>query len=223
MSSSLPCNIPVVLEFVAKNIFLKVDSSKLDLLAVAQGKPLPCPDFKILDVGAGFGKWGFLIRDTFDVMLFQNFVKDDWKINITAIEPFSKCVTSLQDKIYNKIIREEFFDCVDGLGYFDLVILGDVIEHFEKEKGYEVLDKLFEHTNNIIVSTPNGFLPQSAWADNALEIHKSGWLLEDFEKYNVKEHRLVKDELFKDILASFPDVPDEAKQDISLLVLWLQK
>jgi len=223
MSSSLPCNIPVVLEYITKNIFSKVDPSKLDLQAIAEGKPLPAPDFKILDIGSGFGKWGFLIRDTFDVMLFQNFNKEDWKLDITAIEPFPNCITPLQENIYNKIIKKEFFDCIDDLGQFDLVIFGDVIEHFEKEKGYEVLEKIFEHTNNIIVSTPNGFMPQGAWAENELEIHKSGWTIEDFSKYNVKEHCIVEDTMFKDLIASFPNVPEEYKQTISLLVLWLQK
>ena len=57
MSSSLPCNIPVVLEYVAKNIFSKIDISKLDLKTIFEGKPIPAPNFKILDIGAGFGKW----------------------------------------------------------------------------------------------------------------------------------------------------------------------
>ena len=223
MSSSLPCNIPVVLEYITKNIFSKVDPSKLDIQAIAEGKPMPAPDFKILDIGAGFGKWGFLIRDSFDVMMFQNFNKEDWKIDITAIEPFPNCITPLQENIYNRIIKKDFFDCIDDLGQFDLVIFGDVIEHFEKEKGHEVLKKIFEHTNNIIVSTPNGFMPQGAWAENELEIHKSGWTIEDFNNYNVKEHRIVEDTMFKDLIASFPNVPEEAKQTISLLVLWLQK
>ena len=223
MSSSLPCNIPVVLEYITKNIFSKIDPSTLDLNSLVEGKPLPAPDFKILDIGAGFGKWGFLIRDSFDVMTFQNFNKKDWKIDITAIEPFPNCITPLQENIYNRIIKKDFFDCIDDLGQFDLVIFGDVIEHFEKEKGHEVLKKIFEHTNNIIVSTPNGFMPQGAWAENELEIHKSGWTIEDFNNYNVKEHRIVEDTMFKDLIASFPNVPEEAKRTISLLVLWLQK
>ncbi|MHA1721273.1 MAG: hypothetical protein ACTSXK_17275, partial [Promethearchaeota archaeon] len=172
---------------------------------------------------AGFGKWGFLIRDSFDVMSFQNFKKEDWKLDITAIEPFPKCITSIQEQIYNKIIKKDFFDCIDDLGQFDLVIFGDVIEHFEKEKGHEVLKKLFEHTNNIIVSTPNGFLPQGSWAENELEIHKSGWTINDFNKYNVIEHKIAEDTMVKDIIANIPNIPEEMKKTISLLVLWIKK
>jgi 2-polyprenyl-3-methyl-5-hydroxy-6-metoxy-1,4-benzoquinol methylase len=223
MSSSLPCNIPVVLEYVAKNIFSKIDSSKLNLSDIAQGKPISAPNFKILDIGAGFGKWGFLIRDTFDVMTFQRFNKKDWKMDITAIEPFPNCITPIQEQIYNRIIKKDFFECIDELGQFDLVIFGDVIEHFEKEVGHKVLKKILEHTNNVIVSTPNGFMPQGAWAENQLEIHKSGWTIKDFKKYNVVEHKVIKDNMFKNILETIPNVPEEFKKPIGLLVLWIKK
>ena len=67
MSSSAPCNIPVVLEIIAKNIFKKINSQDLIAPTNSEGKAVNLPNFKILDVGAGFGKWGFLIRDSFDV------------------------------------------------------------------------------------------------------------------------------------------------------------
>ena len=156
-------------------------------------------------------------------MSFQNFDKKDWKIDITAIEPFSKCITPIQEQIYNRIIKKDFFECIDDLGKFDLVIFGDVIEHFEKEKGYEVIEKLFEHSDNIIISTPNGFLPQGAWAENEKEVHKSGWTIKDFSKYNVVEHKVVEDTMFKEIINNMSNVPDEMKKPISLLVLWLKK
>ena len=116
-----------------------------------------------------------------------------------------------------------FFECIDELETYDLAIFGDVIEHFEKEKGHEVLKKLFEHTDNIIISTPNGFLPQGAWADNEREVHKSGWTIEDFKDYTVVEHKVVEDTLFKDIISSLPNVPEEMKKPVELLVLWIKK
>lgn len=222
MSSSLPCNIPVVLEYIAKIIFSKIDPSKLDFSKISEGKPLYAPEFRILDVGSGFGKWGFLIRDSFEGILFQNYNKKDWKIDVTAIEPFSRYITPLQEQIYNRIIKKDLLGCVDELGQFDLVILGDVIEHFEKGKGHEILAKLFDHSDNVIVSTPNGFMPQGAWAENELETHKSGWILNDFESYNVVEQKIVEDTMFKSIMANMPTVPEEFQQPISILILWLK-
>jgi len=223
MSSSVPCNIPYMLNLVAKNIFSKIDVAQLDFNGIAQGKPIPLPEFSVLDVGFGFGKWGFLIRDTFDVMAGQNFNKEDWKINITGVEIFDKCITSIQKKVYDKIIKKDIFKAIKRLGSYDLVILGDVIEHIEKEKAHSLLNKLFEHTENILVSTPLGFMPQGAWAGNENEIHKSGWELSDFKDYHVVEYKILKDELYTDILKNIPDLPKEVAAEIKLLVLWIHK
>lgn len=223
MSSSVPCNVPYILNLIAKNIFSKIDLSQINFQKVAEGKSIPLPDFKILDVGCGFGKWGFLIRDTFEVMIGQNFNKKDWKIHITGVEPFDKCITNIQKELYHNIIQKDIFDVLPDLGKFDLIIMGDVIEHFDKEDAYKLLDLLFEHSENIIISTPLGFMPQGAWADNKREIHKSGWKLDDFKKYNVVEHRILKDNLFLDMMKKIPNLPEEMKNGIHLIVLWLKK
>jgi len=226
MSSSLPCNIPYVLSLVSKNIFAKLDFKKLNIKDVMDGKPLPLPKFSVLDVGLGFGKWGFLIRDTFDVMMGQNFKKADWKIHITGIEPFSKCITPIQKEVYNKILKKDVFEVIDKLGKYDLIMFGDVIEHFEKDKAYKLLDKLLQHSDNIIISTPLGFMPQGAWAGNEREIHRSGWVPEDFKKYHVVEYKIIEDDLFSDIMKkeikSIPNLPKDAI-GVKLLVLWIKK
>ncbi len=223
MSSSVPCNIPYVLKLVAKNIFFDADISQIDFRRISEGKPVPLPEFSILDVGCGFGKWGFLIRDTFEVMLGQNFRKQDWRISITGVEPFDRCITGIQKDLYHKIIQKDIFEAFSELEKYDLVILGDVIEHFEKRKAFELLNKLFKHSDNIIVSTPLGFIPQGAWADNHREIHKSGWDLEDFEKFNIVEYKILQDKLFLDILRQIPNISEEMKNGIKLIVLWISK
>jgi 2-polyprenyl-3-methyl-5-hydroxy-6-metoxy-1,4-benzoquinol methylase len=121
-------------------------------------------------------------------------------------------------QLFSQDFREDVFDCIDALGRFDLVILGDVIEHFEKEKRYVLVNKLLEHTDNIILSTPNGFMPQGAWAQNEFERHKSGWTVTDLSPYTVVEHQIVRDTLYSDILANIPSFPDHLKNPASLLV-----
>jgi len=212
-----------MLSLIAKNIYSKIDYSNIDFNGIAMGKPLPLPEFSILDVGMGFGKWGFLVRDTFEVMAGQNFRKDDWKIDLTGVEMFDKCITPIQEQVYNKIIKKDIFDSIDELVKYDLVIMGDVIEHIEKPQAYELLDELFKHTDNILVSTPLGFMPQGAWAGNKNETHLSGWKVADFKNYNVVEHKIFKDELYTDILKNIPNVPKEMNYQINLLVLWLRK
>lgn len=109
-----------------------------------------------------------------------------------------------------------------ALGHFDLAILGDVIEHFEKAEAYDLLGRLFEHTENITVSTPLGFMPQRAWAGYERETHKSGWEARDFEAFHVVEQQMVRDELVSDVLRWIPGIPDEMKEGIPILVVWLR-
>ncbi|MCK4786738.1 MAG: hypothetical protein KAV87_23470, partial [Desulfobacteraceae bacterium] len=56
----------------------------------------------ILDVGVGFGKYGFLSREYLE--LFDGREKfDDWKRTIDGIEIFKDYITSLNKMIYDKI------------------------------------------------------------------------------------------------------------------------
>ncbi len=224
MSSSLPVNIPYVLDLISKNIYSRVNPVEINLFDNLKGKPRFLPEFRILDIGVGFGKWGFLIRDTFEVMIAQNFDRKDWKIYLTGIEPFKKCITSIQKEVYNEIIQKDVFDAMAQLGDYDLIIMGDVIEHIEKERAHHLLEKLLEHSNNIIISTPLGFLSQGAWAGNEKEVHKSGWELDDFKNYRVVEYKILKDTLFVDLIKMKGlNVPKSRVSGIELLVLWLKK
>lgn len=176
MPSSTPIHIPYMLELMKKI----TESPK-----------------KILDVGIGFGKWGYLIREYYEVLWNQRFTKQDWKIRIEGIEIFPKYICEVQKIIYDKIFQKDVFSVFQKLRQYNFIILGDVLEHFEKNRGYLLIDRLFEHTNDIIIATPNGYVPQDNWGGNVSETHKSGWTIDDFEKYNVIEYKTLKDNLFE--------------------------
>lgn len=69
---------------------------------------------------------------------------------------------------------------------FDTVVLDDVIEHLDKERGRELLDEALRVCRRgVIVRTPNGFCRQDSDPWNAggdyWQTHRSGWVPEDFE------------------------------------------
>ena len=78
----------------------------------------------------------------------------------------------------------------------DSVVLSDVIEHLDKNDGYELLIELERVARNqIAIFTPLGFMPQhfdgagDSWGFNETELqtHRSGWLPSDFnEAWNFK-------------------------------------
>lgn len=144
-----------------------------------------------LDIGIGFGKMGYLFREYFDVKKDLVYQPKDWKLQITGVEIFSDYISDVQRIIYNKILIGDVFDILPTVKTFDLAILSDVLEHFAKEQGYNLLDELFKHVEGIIIGTPQGFLNHPSRNENSREAHLSGWVLDDFKKYTVVEKAIV--------------------------------
>ena len=60
--------------------------------------------------------------------------------------------------------------------------LFDVIEHFPKRQGFELLERCERLTcKYIVVFTPNGFVEQGPEHGNEFQRHLSGWFIHDFE------------------------------------------
>lgn len=134
----------------------------------------------VLDVGAGYGKWGFLLREQLD----WNPGRLDpsaWKARIVGVEvhPYQ---SPLHEWVYDEIVRADVLDIVDSCVGYDLVLLSDVIEHIGKEAGQRLLEQLVAANRNVIVSTPLDFFTQDI-ADNEHEHHVSHWTLADFTRF----------------------------------------
>jgi len=147
----------------------------------------------ILDVGAGFGKWGFLFREYLEVWQ-GNLYPKDWKIQIDAIEIFRQ-YTDLPwyKEIYNHITVADIYEYMkisekdNSIDYYNLIMFGDVIEHLTKPQGKEILYAC----KNWIVVTPAYRSPQGEGFGNIHETHKSFWNTEDFDNYEVIKDRYI--------------------------------
>ncbi len=146
---------------------------------------------RVLDVGVGFGSIGFLVRNYFEAKEHLRFSKRQWKIELIGVEIYRGYIHSLQKDIYNSIIIGDVFDEVEKLGAFDLVFLGDIIEHFSKKQAHRLLSLLLHHAKVVIVATPFGFKKQGAIGRNVHEAHKSGWVLKDFKRYYIAKSAAV--------------------------------
>lgn len=76
------------------------------------------------------------------------------------------------------------------MGKFEVALLSDVIEHFPKEKGFQLIKQLFDHVDDIIISTSLGFCPKTSQSVkiNPYENHISGWTREDFKEFTIIEY-----------------------------------
>lgn len=143
----------------------------------------------ILDIGVGFGRWGSLCREILDVFAGRYYL-ETWKTHIEGIEIFPEYIQPWHKIFYNKIhigdaleILTRFKKEPRDLGY-DLIIAGDVLEHFDKEQGKLLLSLIKSLSKVSIVCVPIGpKYPQGPTFKNTHETHQAVWEYEDFEPF----------------------------------------
>lgn len=134
----------------------------------------------ILDVGTGFGKYGVLCREYLD--LWDGRQKYEFSRRIDGVEAFQNYITPLHKFVYNNIYNEDILHLNDKLELkYDIVLLIDVLEHFEKQQGRYLLDKLLDKNIGIIISTPKKPSPQKDAFGNIYETHRSSWSVKDLK------------------------------------------
>lgn len=157
----------------------------------------------VLDIGIGFGKWGMLTREYTDIWKFR-FYREEWETFIVGIETHLKYDNPVWG-VYNLILGGDAFEVVDDIknltyvgavkpkdadkavvppDHYDLAIMIDVLEHFEKDRGQLFLDKVMEICDQFLVSYSNSV--QKDVRDNKYEDHLSTWCDKDFERFDRK-------------------------------------
>ena len=136
----------------------------------------------VLDVGLGNGKLGFIARDLLDVMHGEKYRQEDWTIRVDGIEVFPDYIQAHQRALYDNIHIGDAFDVIDQLGMYEVIFLGDVLEHFEKSRAEQFLEKCRQHCEKgIILCIPlSERWTQEAIYDNPYERHLSFWSVNDF-------------------------------------------
>jgi len=149
---------------------------------------------RILDVGIGFGKWGFLCREYLECWKDRVHPKD-WKVIIDGIEIWTPYVDLPWIKVlYNTIYIGDACDVVSKLSNYDLIIASDIIEHIEKYKGLALLDELYQRTNKcLVINIPIGpaWLHNVVVDNNPYEKHVSIWNIEELQAFGVKSKAFV--------------------------------
>ena len=138
---------------------------------------------KILDIGIGGGKYAFLSREYLD----QPYMEQPVHTVIHGVEAFPQYIRSLHSMLYDHIFIGDFARVKEQIDSdYDLILFIDVIEHFTKEEGLELIRFLLQRGKNLVIATPDGFVEQDEVFDNPYEIHKSGWSRSDFREFGDK-------------------------------------
>jgi hypothetical protein len=137
----------------------------------------------LLDVGAGFGKYGVLAREYLELNE-SSWRKSNWKCRIDGIEAFKEYVTDLHGIVYDHIYIGDAKDVIPSLkGHYNLILLIDVLEHFSFSDGVNLLEDCMKLADDVLVSTPLDWVAQSELFGNPYEKHKSYWRRKDFGRF----------------------------------------
>lgn len=136
----------------------------------------------VLDAGCGFGLYGALCRQIMDGQN-GNCHPSQWRGVIVGIEAWGKYENPTWRCYDNVFVR----GIVCDQKHFDLVLLIDVLEHFEAHEGRKLLHDFVQRNKHVIVSVPNGRMDQGATFGNPYERHLHTFHgVEEFEPYNFK-------------------------------------
>jgi 2-polyprenyl-3-methyl-5-hydroxy-6-metoxy-1,4-benzoquinol methylase len=133
----------------------------------------------ILDIGTGFGKYGVLCREYLELWdgrhNYSQFLR-----RIDGVEVFGDYITPLHKFVYNNIYINDIMEVLDKIeSRYDLVLLIDVLEHFEKHQGETLLYKILRKNDGVLISTPKKPSSQKDAFGNVYETHRSKWTKSD--------------------------------------------
>ena len=139
----------------------------------------------ILDVGVGFGKWGYLFREYTDIIKSEHnpdrYYKKGWKVRIEGIEAYASYLHEGHKFIYDKIHIGYAEEILPDLGKFDVIFFGDILEHFLLDVGKRLLITAINQCKEcVILTTPKFDTHQLDLCNNPLEKHRSVWRPKDF-------------------------------------------
>ncbi len=138
----------------------------------------------ILDIGVGFGRWGILFREFLEIWEGSKY-NGNWERVIDGVEIFPGYIKDYHKFFYSNIIIDNALDYLRSYsGKYDLINLGDVIEHFTKREGEELINLAIEKGKVALINIPIGkYWAQGGTEENPHEAHKSIWYNNDFTKF----------------------------------------
>jgi len=147
-----------------------------------------------LDIGIGCGRFGFLFREKCEPRDTPSFFyPQNWRCRLDGIEAFKAYIGDVQQMLYDKIYIGDAYEIIDNLqDKYDIVHLGDVLEHFPKERGLNFVQKCYQKSlKGVIIVTPFKPEEQGAKWDNEYEIHRGAFSQRDFNKYPYRLSKIV--------------------------------
>lgn len=188
--------------FRLKNIFRSIfPSNRIIIKRILKKELLGCKS--VIDLGCGKDSPLGLLKNEKD---FNNV----YSVGVDIFSPYLEKNIEI-NKIHSEYVNKNIFEIDYPENSFDVALLFDVIEHFNRENFINFLPKLEKMAKKIIIITPNGFIEQDEYDNNPFQKHLSGWIKKDFFSMGFKCYGLsgfkffykIKNQKLRTLLADF--------------------
>lgn len=103
------------------------------------------------------------------------------KVGVEMFETYLK--QSRAKGIHDEYFQDNILTIKFPSRSYDLVLASEIIEHLDKADGFILLNNAESWAKKkVIITTPNGYIKQDSYDDNPLQIHKSGWSVNEFKR-----------------------------------------
>lgn len=138
----------------------------------------------VLDVGKGFGKYGFLIHEYVGIDSSRRpdpskTLSEQSAIAIDAVECNPDYMWPHIRQLYRQTYIGRIEELHSTLPRYDLVLMCDVIEHLDKAAGLKVVQHFIVSGSAVLISSPTDYFNQELFG-SADEHHLSHWTAADF-------------------------------------------
>lgn len=145
-----------------------------------------------LEVGTGWGQYGFLLRSYWDAA-WGRFQPEDWQTKIDGIEVCERYICDAARLVYDDLQIGNALDILPGIpdNSYDVTFSIEVLEHFEEADGHAFIDHLKRIARlGVVISTPHpdGWEAQGSLFGNDYEIHRTVWSPEQMEALGFVAH-----------------------------------
>ena len=172
MASSFPSQIPVIVNLLS------------------QLKPA-----SVLDVGKGFGKYGFLLHEYWGI---DSAIRPDphrrlieqSRVAVDAVESNLNYLWPHIDHFYRDVFKGRIEVLYKTLPSYDLILMIDVIEHLSKSDGLGVVKHFLAAGSQFVIATPRDFFQQELF-ESPDEHHVSHWTPRDLRGLGYLDYQNV--------------------------------
>lgn len=132
---------------------------------------------RVLDVGCGTGTFGMVLAA----------VRRTHKPYLVGVDIHFPYLLMTPHNIYDDLVQASASKLPFREKSFDYSTSIAVIEHLDKEKGYQMIEEMERVTKKFVgIMTTKGYIPKPTDEDNPYQQHLSAWYEKDFKSRGYK-------------------------------------